>query len=260
MNNRIVKFIKTYYGTALILIVFLLAWQFFNDLGKRINPILFPKPLTVAKAMWEGKTLLVEGFFSSMGLLLTGYLTAVALGIIGGLFIGLNRRFRHVLMPIFQTLSPIPPTLFAPYAIALLPTFTSASIGLIFIGAFWPVFLGTVQGVLLVDKHYLDNAHVLKLKGFRYLTKVIIPASLPFIFSGANTALGFAFIILTVAEMFGAKSGMGYYVQYYSDFSDYKNVIGGMIFNSVVILGIILVFEAIRRRMLFWTRLKEDQA
>jgi NitT/TauT family transport system permease protein len=255
-----IKWIKTYYGTLIVVLVLLLLWQYSTDFFKGINPILFPKPLAVFTALWEGRKLLIEGFFSSMYLLLSGYLSAVILGIIGGIYFGLHRRMRHVLMPIFHSLSPIPPILYTPYAIALLPTFTSASITLIFIGAFWPVFLSTIQGVLLVEQPYLDNAKVLKLKGYRFISKVIIPASLPFIFSGASVALGFAFVILTVAEMFGAKSGMGYYIQYYSDFSDYRNVIAGMIFNSVIILAIVLLFEFIRRKLLFWTQLKADKA
>jgi len=172
----------------------------------------------------------------------------------------MNSGLRKQLMPFFHAVSPIPPTMYIPYAIALLPTFKTASIFLIFIGAFWPILLWTIQGVLLIDQHYLDNARALGLRGGKLLSKVIVPAALPFILNGACVSLGFSFIILTVAEMFGAKSGMGYFIQYYSDFSDYKNVVAGMIFNTLVILAIMLFFDKIKSKYLFWTHLNNKKS
>lgn len=67
-----------------------------------------------------------------------------------------------------------------------------------------------------------------------------------------------SFLILTMAEMFGAKSGMGYFIQYYTDFAQYDYVIAGIIFNSAVILIALLLFEKLKKRLLFWTNLKED--
>ncbi|SDI82933.1 NitT/TauT family transport system permease protein [Paenibacillus naphthalenovorans] len=251
------RFVKTYYGTLLIVAAVLAAWIYFTDVAKKINPVLFPNPQAVLLAFWKSKGLLLEGFISSMQLFLSGYFSAVIAGIAVGLAVALHPALRKPLMPIFHALSPIPPTMYIPYAIALLPTFKSASVFLIFASALWPILLGTIQGVLLIDRHYLDNARALGLRSGKLLTKVIIPAALPFIFNGAGVALGFAFIILTVAEMFGAKSGMGYFIQYYSDFSDYKNVVAGMIFNSLVILAIMLIFDKIKNKYLFWTQIDD---
>ena len=129
---------------------------------------------------------------------------------------------------------------------------------MIFIGTFWPIFLGSLQGVLIIEKHYLDNAKTLGLKGNDFLFKVIIPAASPHILSGAGSALIMSFLILTMAEMFGAESGMGYFIQYYTDFAQYDYVIAGMIFNSAVILIALLFFEKLKKRILFWTNLKAD--
>ena len=71
-----------------------------------------------------------------MGLLVPALALALVLGIGGGLYFGLNHRFRAILEPFFQTFSPLPPTLFIPYAIALLPTFKIASILILFITTF----------------------------------------------------------------------------------------------------------------------------
>ena len=112
--------------------------------------------------------------------------------------------------------------------------------------------------MLLIEKHYLDNAKSLGLTGSTFLFKVVLPASAPHILSGTGTALGMSFLILTIAEMFGASSGMGFFIQYYSDFSQYHYVLAGIIFNSIIIVTVMILFEKIKRRLLFWTNLKAD--
>ena len=252
------KFFKRYNLTILIGIIIIVIWAVITKYATWINPVIFPQPLVVVESFTAKLGELITGVGSSMKLLIPGFFGALLVGIVGGLFFGLNKRSREILMPYFHALSPIPPTLFIPYAIALLPTFQSASISLIFIGAFWPVFLGTIHGVLLIEKHYLDNAKSLGLTGPTFLLKVVLPASAPHILSGASTSLGMSFLILTIAEMFGASSGMGYFIQYYSDFSQYHHVLAGIIFNSIIIVTVMILFEKIKRRLLFWTNLKAD--
>lgn len=251
-------FFKRYNLTILIGIIMIAIWALVTKYATWINPVIFPQPHIVVESFVSKLSELIGGIGSSMKLLIPGFFGALLVGIAGGLFFGLNRRSREILMPYFHALSPIPPTLFIPYAIALLPTFQTASISLIFIGSFWPIFLGTIHGVLLIEKHYLDNAKSLGLKGPTFLFKVVLPASAPHILSGAGTSLGMAFLILTIAEMFGASSGMGFFIQYYSDFSQYHYVVAGIIFNSVIIVTVMIAFEKIKKRLLFWTNLKAD--
>lgn len=251
-------FLKRYIPTISVGIIVILLWTVVTKYSTLINPVIFPEPLVVVDSFIQKINELLTGLVSSMKLLIPGFFGALIIGVVGGLFFGLNRRSREILMPYFHALSPIPPTLFIPYAIALLPTFQSASISLIFLGAFWPIFLGTIHGVLLIDKHYLDNAKTLGLKGPTFLFKVVLPASASHILSGASTSLGMSFLILTIAEMFGAEAGMGYFIQYYSDFSQYHYVLAGIVFNSIIIVLIMIGFEKLKKRLLFWTSLKAD--
>ena len=161
-------------------------------------------------------------------------------------------------LPFFHTFAPLPPTLFIPYLIALLPTFSSASIAVLFIGAFWPIFLGTVQGILLIDKYYWDNAKTIGLKGKDLIFQMVLPASSPHILSGIGISIGMSFIVLMMAEMFGAQSGMGWFIQYYTDFSQFDYVMAGILFNSVIILATMILFEGVKRKILFWTNLKNE--
>lgn len=254
------KFIHIYIYSTLIAIALLGLWIYITKYTNWVDSVIFPPPEIVIAAFVKAIKELVQGFFSSMGLLLPAFALALVIGIGGGLYFGLHHRFRAILEPFFQTFSPLPPTLFIPYAIALLPTFQSASILILFITTFWPIFLGTIQGVLLIDKPYWDNAKTIGIKGKDLILKVILPASSPLILSGVGTSLGFSFVVLMMAEMFGADSGMGHFIQYYTDFTQYDFVLAGIIFNSIVILVIMTLFEKVKKRLLFWTNLKNEAA
>lgn len=244
---------KKYAGTVIILLIGVVVFELATDVTGWLEPVLFPGLSRILPAFAEAFPKLLEGLLSSFGLLLPSYFLALAFGITLGLFVGYHQTVRTMLMPIFRGASPIPPTMLIPYAISVLPTFWLSSAFIIFMGAFWPILMGTIHGVVLLEERYLDNAKALGLHGRRLFWKVVFPGALPHIFAGAGMALVFSFILLTVAEMFGAKSGMGYFIQYYSDFSDYPRVLSGMIFMALFIILMMEIFDAIQRRALHWT-------
>lgn len=246
-------FIKKYGRSIALLALLILLFEIATDLTGWLEPVLFPGLSRILPELIRSLPKLMQGLFNSLGLLFPSYLLALVLGIGGGLLVGSSATLRAMLMPIFRGVSPIPPTMLIPYAISILPTFWLSSAFIIFAGAFWPILMGTIHGVVLLEERYLDNASTLGLRGFRLLRKVIFPGALPMIFSGAGMALVFSFILLTVAEMFGAKSGMGHFIQYYADFSDYPKVLAGMIFMSLVIILIMELFDLFQRRALYWT-------
>jgi len=245
--------IKKYFGSIILMLSLVALFELATDIGGWFEPVLFPGLSRILPELARCLPKLVLGLVSSLGLLIPSYLLALVAGIAGGLLVGASTTLKTILMPIFRGMSPIPPTMLIPYAIAILPSFWLSSAFIIFVGAFWPILMGTIHGVVLLEQRYLDNASTLGLKGFRLFRMVVFPGALPMIFSGAGMALVFSFILLTVAEMFGAKSGMGHFIQYYADFSDYPKVLAGMIFMSLVIVLIMELFDFIQRSALFWT-------
>lgn len=245
--------LKKYGRSFALLMLMVLLFEVATDLTGWLEPVLFPGLSKILPEFYKSLPKLIKGLFNSLSLLMPSYLSALVLGIGGGLLVGSSSVLRTMFMPIFRGVSPIPPTMLIPYAIAVLPTFWLSSAFIIFIGAFWPILMGTIHGVVLLEQRYLDNASTLGLRGFRLLRIVVFPGALPMIFSGAGMSLVFSFILLTVAEMFGAKSGMGHFIQYYADFSDYPKVLAGMLFMSLVIILIMELFDLVQRRMLHWT-------
>jgi len=241
-------------GTSVILLLGVGAYETATDIGHFLDPLLFPGLSKALPELWHSFPKLLRGLRSSMLLFIPSYLLALAFGISIGVATGMNRTLRTALMPLFRAASPIPPTMLIPYAIAILPTFWLSSAFIIFAGAFWPILMGSIHGVLLIEPRWIDNARCIGLTGHRLVRKVILPAAMPSIFAGAGMALVFGFILLTVAEMFGAKSGLGYFIQYYADFADYAKVIAGMLFMSAVIIATMAAFDNLEAGVLHWTK------
>jgi NitT/TauT family transport system permease protein len=238
----------------LFLIGIVVLWQFVSSSVHFAGAYLFPTPLVTLKALWVSLPELLKGTGSSLIVLLPGYALAVAAGIVWGLLVGTVPWMSRMFSPFARFASPVPPTIYIPYAIALLPTFRMAAGFLVFVGAFWPIFLNTAAGASSLPQHYRDNARILGLKGAEYLRVIVFPASLPHIFSGMSIGLVFSFIMLTVAELFGASAGLGRFVQLYADYADYPRMVAGILYTGLMVLASMELLERIKRRALFWMK------
>lgn len=232
----------------------LLAWQIASQfIDQTTNPLL-PAPASVAAALAESLPELWAGTVSSVLILLPGYGLAVAAGVALGLLAGVVPSLGRAFFPFAKVVGPVPPTVYIPYAIAVLPTFHLSAAFVVFVGAFWPIFQNAAAGAQAVEGRHRDNARVLGFSRIETLVKVIFPASLPHIFSGMAVGLAFSFILLTVAELFGANAGLGRFVQYYADFADYPRMVAGILYTGVVTWLAMSGLDALRRRALFWLR------
>lgn len=249
-NDEIRK--KSAGDIAAIVYVLLIVWELLTTKLDLLQNLLFPVPGKVVAVFIEELPIFKECLLSSLQILGAGYTLALVMGITLALIIGWRKRLYSAVNPMTKVLGPIPPTVYIPYAIAILPTFKFSSIFIIFVGAFWPIFINTLNGTFNVEKRIIDSARVLNVKEKSMLFEIILPAILPAIISGATLGLVFSFILLTAAEMIGASSGLGWYVKYFSDFADYPRVVAGIIFIGIVVTFITYFFELIEKRLLRW--------
>ncbi len=234
--------------------VLLIAWTLATAKGNLLREVLFPAPGRVLRQLIEDREKIAVNIRSSLGIIIKGYLLAAIVAIPAGLFIGWKNRLGNAATYIAKFCSAIPPIVYIPYGIALLPTFQSVSVFVIFLAAFWPILAGTMSGVINVDRKVIDSAKVLNVSGGTMLFSVILPASLPQIFVGCNQGLTVAFVLLTSAEMIGARAGLGYYVKNYSDFGDYTRTIVGILLIGIVVVGITFLFNKLQQYLLRWKR------
>jgi NitT/TauT family transport system permease protein len=232
----------------------LFLWQVVAWVVPASNRFLFPSPLVTSRALWVSLPELGKGTVSSFIILIPGYTTAVVAGVVLGILAGTTLWLERLTVPFARVVAPVPPTVYVPYAIALLPGFRSAAIAVVFIGAFWPVFVNTMAGAASVPQRLRDNARVLGLGKVEYLRRVVFPSSLTHIFSGMSVGLAMSFIMLTVAELFGANAGLGRFVQFYADYADYPRMVAGILFTGVVTFVCMRALDRLKRRALFWQR------
>ncbi|MGE4283409.1 MAG: ABC transporter permease [Clostridia bacterium] len=237
-----------------IIFSLMIIWELATTKFDLLDKLLFPTSAEILSLFISELPELLKGLGSSLQLLFGGYVSALIVAIPLALMIGWRKRVYRVVKPLTKVLGPIPPIVYIPYAIALLPTFKISSVFVIFIAAFWPIFINTLNGVLNVEKRIIDSAKALNVSEKSMLFQVILPAALPSIITGATLGLTLSFILLTAAEMIGATSGLGWYVKYFSDFADYSRVIVGIIFIGIVVTVITFLFDKIEGYLLRWRR------
>ena len=214
--------------------------------------ILVPTPEAVFSVFYTMRERMILGVFSSLSLLLIGFGVSLPLGVALGLIAGWNSRLRDTVVPIARVLSPIPAIIYAPYLIAIMPSFRSASAMVLIIGIFWPTFLQMVARVGALDQRILDSARVLGLKQRELLWEVLLPWVMPGILTGLRGSLSSAFMLLTLAEMMGAHSGLGYFIRNFADYANYTNVLAGILLVALVITLLNRAVTALETRLVRW--------
>lgn len=238
--------------------VIVLLWQLAGANLGLLNEVLFPTPAAILALFFAELADMLRGLLSSLILLGAAYSLALATAIPAGLIVGGSRRLRAAAEPLSRVLGAIPPIVYIPYAIALLPSFRSASIFVIWSGTFWPIFANTVAGVVAIPGSLLDSAKMLHLKKKTFFFRVLLPGALPSILTGASLGLVFSFILLTAAELIGATEGLGWYVKNFSDFADYGRVIVGILFIGIVVTLLMWLFQQLEQRLLRYRRNEDD--
>ena len=234
--------------------VFLILWTLATAKFNLLSQYLFPPPGKIFACLVNDSPKIARNVLSSIQIIIEGYALGLIFAIPIGLFLGWSVRLGSAATYISKFFGSIPPIVYIPYGIALLPTFRSVSVFVIFLATFWPVFAGTMSGVLNVEKKIIDSARVLNVKRHTMLFSVIFPAALPEIFLGCNQGLSVSFILLTSAEMIGASKGIGYYVKQYSDFGDYTRTIAGLIVIGLVVIVFSFLVLKIQHYFLRWKK------
>jgi len=189
-----------------------------------------------------------------------GFISAIVVGVPVGIAIGWNRLASGALDPTIQLLRPIPITAWLPFSIAIFGIQDVGAIFLISLGAFYPIVVNTAQGARDVERNLIRAALMMGASRWTVLRRVVLPASLPSIFTGLRIGLGIAWTAVIVAEMVAVKSGLGYVLwdAYYVGRMDV--VIADMV--SIGLLGFLsdYIIVQIERWVLTWRRLQSFQA
>ena len=168
--------------------------------------------------------------------ILIGFAIAIVIGVPLGLAIGKYQRVRDLFMPVVEILRPIPAIAWVPMSIMLWPNNEAAIVYITFIGAFFPILLNTIHGVHSLDDVLVRAGRCLGANEPQLFWNVILPGSLPHIFTGLAVGMGVAWVSLIAAEMISGQYGVGYFTWEAYSLVDYPAIMLGMI--TIGVLGL----------------------
>ena len=182
-----------------------------------------PPPSTVIKDTWMlisdpffDKGNLDKGLFwhlaSSLKRVAIGFSLAAVIGIALGVLIGQSTLAFRGLDPIFQVLRTVPPLAWLPLSLAAFRAADPSAIFVITITAIWPIILNTAVGIRNIPADYRNVARVLQLNGFEYFYKIMLPATVPFMFTGLKIGIGLSWLAIVAAEMLIGGVGIGFFI------------------------------------------------
>ncbi|MGP1375077.1 MAG: nitrate ABC transporter permease [Almyronema sp.] len=203
-------------------LAFLVIWQLISSSGLT----RLPGPLSLWTDQRTRELLLYpfydlggldKGLFwqtlASLGRVAKGYLAAAIVGISVGILVGTNPLINKALDPIFQFLRMVAPLAWVPIALVALQQNQPAAIFVIFITSVWPILINTAEGVRQIPEDYNNVAKVLQLSRKDYYLNILLPAALPYIFTGLRIAIGLAWLAIIAAEIvMSGIVGIGFFI------------------------------------------------
>ncbi len=237
---------------GIIVFVALILWEYITAKVGVKDAMLYPAPENVFNIFVTDYKKILEGVGSSLRLMGLAFALALFFGVGLGLIVGLSDRLSSTVMPIVRVISPIPPIIYSPYAVALLPSFRAASIFVITMTIFWSIFMNMVLSVRQIDRKIMDSARTLNLNQSSMILHVLLPYSLPGIINSVSVSVSTSFLVLTAAEMIGATSGLGWYIKYNADFANFTKVIAGIFVIGVVVTVLNALISLVKRLLIRW--------
>ncbi|MDH7593330.1 MAG: ABC transporter permease [Methanomicrobiales archaeon] len=227
------------------------------------NPFILPRLGTIVEVLMRpaddllGTGSLLYNAWRSVQRVGLGFLVAALIGIPCGIAMGRYRWLNQLMDTTLQALRPIPPLAWVPLALAWFRIGLTSIVFIIFIGAFFPILINTIDGVKSVKKTWMEVALTLGTSEFRLLTKVILPGAAPIVWTGLRLGFGIAWMTVVAAEMLpGTISGLGYLIMYAYNFGQVNVIIAGMVVIGLIGIAIDLIFKQGEKVWFGWRSLE----
>jgi len=252
--KKIRKSAHLVFKNTIAILIFLALWEICAQLKIIINPLFLPPFSTILKTLAE---ITVSGELwkhasISLRRALIGYASGVVVAVPLGLTIGWFKKFGDILNPLLQVFRNLP-------VLALLPVFIMffgigefSKIFVIFWGVLWSILLNTISGVRSVDPQLVRASRSMGTGSVRLFSTVVLPASLPHIFTGMRISATTSVLILIAAEMLGASRGLGYALTFYQANMKFPQVYSYIIVMAVIGVVLNFVLEHVEKRSFRW--------
>jgi len=254
-------FLQRRYIGIILPILLIIAWEVVSYFIN--NPFFLPRFESVVAVLADpfrdrlGSGSLITNAIRSIQRVGLGFLIAAAIAIPLGIAMGWSDRSYRFFDSTIQILRPIPPLAWLPLALAWFKVGLTSIVFIIFIGAFFPILLNTIDGVKNVRTTWLEVASTLGASERQLLVKVVIPGAAPLIWTGLRIGFGIAWMVVVAAEILpGTTSGLGYLIMYAYNFGQIALIIAGMIVIGIIGITFDFFFQGIEKKKFAWRRLE----
>ena len=231
----------------------LLAWELAAQTGM-IDVRFFPAPSAIITKLIEmarsGE--LTENVLISLQRIVLGFLLGGVPAIVIGIAMGIWRPIRALVDPLIVATYPIPKSSLLPLILLIFGLGEMSKVMMVAIGVFYPMAINATAGVLQINQIYLDVGKSFKASPWDTFRTIALPGALPFIMTGVKLGAGLALILIAVAEMVGAKSGIGYMIwSAWETFAVAKMYVGLFVI-ALIGFAISLLLNEIERWVIRW--------
>jgi len=231
----------------------LLCWEATAHFGF-IDTRFFPAPsIILAKLVQMFRSgELAEHTFISLQRLLLGIVIGGIPALILGIVMGLSRLFRAVIEPLIAATYPVPKSALLPLSLLVFGLGEGSKVFMVAIGVFFPVVINATTGVLEISKVYLDvgrNFHASRWNTFR---TIALPGALPVIMTGFRLGIGLGLVLIAVAEMVGAKNGLGYLIWTAWETFAVEQMYVGLLMIAIIGFAITIILMELERWVIPW--------
>lgn len=197
---------------------------------------------------YTGKPTFIDQIGTSLVTVLTGFILASIVAIPLGIMIGLSKNLYAAANPIIQLFKPVSPLAWLPLVTMVVsavyvsddPLFAKSfvtSVITVLLCSLWPTVINTAVGTASISQDLVNVSKVLRLKPMTHVFKVVIPSSIPMVFTGLRLSLGIAWMVLIAAEMLAQNPGLGKFV--WDEFQNGSSNSLGRIMVAVLVIGLI---------------------
>jgi NitT/TauT family transport system permease protein len=242
-------------GLAVVALVWELAARFVVD-----NPLFLSPP---SEVLMRGRSLWADGelqtnIWVSFQEFAWGFGLAAVVGVLAGICLAEWRALREFADPVISLLYATPLIALGPLFILWMGIGIGSKIAIIFLTAVFPIVINTVIGLTTVDRTLIDVGRSLGGSAAQIYYKVRLPASLPFIIAGLRLSVARALVGVVVAELFGARAGLGFMIVNYAQSFDTPAVFLGVIILAVAGVTSVELLKLLESRLAPWRNERES--
>ena len=230
--------------------IFLIIWELVGNVLQLINPMFMSAPSLIAKAAIDlfSSGEIYNDLYISGTELLWGYLLSAAVAIPFGIMVGWYKKMSYIFDPFINAMNATPRVALLPLVIIWLGIGILSKVGIIFLGAVFPILINTRDGVKTTPYNLLTAAKSFGASEWMLFRTVVLPSTIPFILTGLRLGLGRAIVGVMVGELYAATAGIGFMITVAgATFQTDKVFVGVLVFALTGMIGMDLLTRVERR-------------